>query len=579
MQSSQSGLKTYRRILSYVKPYWFLMLLALVGNALYSAMDGYVIHLLKPLMDKGFIDKDLAYLETFPLVLIGIFAVRGTANVMATYCFGYVSGYVVSDIRRQLFAKFMRLPASAYDKATSGQMISKLLYNVDQISAAGGASLTTMVREVALIISLLVVMFYTSWRLSLVLLIIVPIIALLISFASKHFRRLSHKQQHAMAEVTHVTEESLKSYREIRIFGGQAYQEQSFNKAIMYALRYNLKFTMISALNSPIVQMVGAVAMSLVIYIAVAKLHVSAGTFVTMITAMVAILKPLRNITGLNAGLQSGVAAAQSVFATVDAEEEKDTGTTVLARTRGHVQFKNVSFSYPGHHKTVLHEINIDVKPGESIALVGRSGSGKSTFVSLLPRFYDATSGDIILDGISTHDITLASLREQIAVVSQHVALFNDTIFHNIAYSMLGEVDEEKVIEAAKMAHAWEFIEKLPNGLYTVTGENGVMLSGGQRQRLAIARALLKKAPILILDEATSALDNESERLIQAAIETIMKQSTTFVIAHRLSTIEHVDRILVMDEGRIIESGSHQELMSAEGAYADLRAFAMDSNH
>lgn len=566
-----SGWAVYKRLIKYVKPFLGIFLIAVFANIIFSAVDSYFAYLLKPILNKGFIKPDPVFLKWIPIIIIGLFVLRAAMNMIGSYCMSLVARSVVMGLRRNIFEHFLRLPCSFYDHHSSGQLLSILVYNAAQISSSTTNAVITIVQSGALVIGLLIVMFSISWQLSLVFLSVIPIIALLVKLSSLHMRHMSKNAQEAMGSITHVTEEALEGYKVVRTFGGQDYERAKFNKATDGQINWELKLVIIGALSDSSVQLIGVSALAVMIYMATNHIgvsHMSAGGFTAVVASMMALLKPMRNLTSVNSIIQRGLAGAESIFALIDEPVEKDHGTQTVGRSTGQIEYKNVSFCYSQSEHKVLHDISFKVPSGKCYAVVGRSGSGKSTLVSLLPRFYDIEEGQLLIDGIDVVDLKLADLRRQFALVSQHVILFNDTIAANIAYGAQDkELTDADIIAAAKAAHAMEFIEKLPDGIYTRVGENGVLLSGGQRQRLAIARAILKNAPILILDEATSALDTESERYIQSALNEVMKNRTTIVIAHRLSTIENADCILVMDQGRILEMGTHKELMSKQDYY------------
>jgi subfamily B ATP-binding cassette protein MsbA len=487
---------------------------------------------------------------------------------------GKLGANVVIKYRVEIFNKYLHLPASFYDKNSSGKLLSRLLYNIDQIQNATGNVLITIAQDGAFAIGLLTVMIVVSWKLSLTVLIVIPFLAVFISWISKRFRRLSKNTQDAMGDVTHTAEESIKSYKEIKVFGGQRSQSEKFYKNIRYTYKQQMKTLVTDSLSSPFIQIIGAVILSVVVYLAAemssgAQQWMTAGSFISFFTAMLAILKPVKNLTKVNSTIQKALAAVEDLYLILDADNEKDDGKRVLQDCKGIVEFKSVEFGYDDHN--VLRDISFKVNPGETIALVGKSGGGKSTLVNLIPRFYDPISGSILIDGIDITDISLENLRANISLVSQNVNLFEDTVYNNISFGLNKEPqDAEAVIRAAELAHAIDFINDLPEGMCSNVGENGLSLSGGQRQRIAIARAILKDAPILILDEATSALDNESEKIVQLALENLMQNKTTFVVAHRLTTIRNADKIMVVDHGEVVEVGSHKELLELKGFYFDL---------
>lgn len=569
-QYNYDGLYLYKRLFQYAKKYWVGLVLGMVGTIGQSGVDAGFTWLIKPLLDKGFIAKDHAFIHWLPLGIILAFLIRGLAGFMSNYFMAWTGRNVVMRFRQDIFAHLLKLPARFYDNTTSGQLLSTIIYNVDQVAKASSDAIVTVVQESFFIVGLIVVMVMTSWKLSLLFLVTTPVIAVIARRSSQRMRRLSKSVQFSMGDITQVAEESIEGYKVIRTFGGQNYETEKFNRLTESNRIRELKIIATNILASSGVQLIAGMVISVTIYITTLKTaHITAGGFTSMIAAMLALLKPMRNLTTVNNTIQKGIAAAESIFLLLDQTPEQDKGTMQLTQVRGDIEYQQVNFSYQSD-KLILQNISFKVRAGQTIALVGRSGSGKSTLVNLLPRFYDGFSGRILVDGIDTHHIRLEDLRNQMAFVSQQVTLFNDTIAHNIAYGRFSDASEAEIQRAAIAAHAMEFIEELPDGLQTLVGENGVLLSGGQRQRIAIARALLKNAPILILDEATSALDTEAERHIQEALDQLMSNRTTLVIAHRLSTIEKADLILVMDGGHIVERGTHQELLALNGYYAKL---------
>ena len=561
----------YRRLLVYVKPFWPMLLLGISANILYSGIDAGFTYLMRPFLDKGFIHIDMNFVKKIPLiVLIGI-TVRGLVSAMGSYCMTWVARSVVKELRQRVFTHIIGLPADYYDEATSGQLLSKILYDVEQVAQVSADALTDFVQNTCLVVGLLTVMMVICWQLSLMFLLTVPFIGILVNFTNKRVRRISHKVQKTMGEVTEIAGEVIDGYRVVRIFGGEQYEVNKFNKATEMSRRNDMKVAVSKAINVSGVQCIIAIGIAMIIFAAIklaSVIVVTAGSFLAILAAMLQLIKPMKTLTTLNASIQRGLAGAESVFSLLDRAVESDKGKKLKHKVNGAIQFRQVSYAYR-QGPLVLDDVDFTINAGETVALVGHSGSGKTTLTSLLPRFYDVKTGSIILDGVPINEISLHSLREQIALVSQHITLFNDTLANNIAYGRF-DVSREQIKLAAERAHADEFIQNLPQGYDTRIGENGVLLSGGQRQRLAIARAILKDAPILILDEATSALDSESERFIQEALEKLMKTRTTLVVAHRLSTIKRADKILVMHQGRVVEQGTHQQLLALGGQYAQL---------
>lgn len=567
-----NALGVYKRLFRYVRQFWFTLVIAMLATMLYSGVDAWFVYFLKPFMNKGLFEKNANFLKMAPFIVLIAFISRGLASFFSNYNIAAVSRNVIMRLRQDMFAHLQKLPANFYDHSTSGQTLSTLLYTVEQVANASADVLTTAIQSSFLIIGLLIVMFKMSWKLSLMYFIILPIIALIMRYTSRRVRRLSLGIQDTMASLAHHAEENIEGYKVVRGFGGQQHEIEKFNKAARDNRTREMKLVAARSWSVSTVQVVAAIALSCTLYIAAIDIShsiLSPGGFVAMVAAMLALLKPMKDLTSMQNKLYRGIAGAQTVFEFLDKPVEEDQGNYVTVRAKGLIECKTVSFAYDPT-KPVLENISFTVQPGEVTALVGRSGSGKSTLVSLLPRFYANFSGEILLDNIPTRDYSLQNLRQQFAMVSQNVTLFNDTIANNIAYGRFGSVSREEIYEAAKASYCLDFIEQLPNGFDTLVGENGVLLSGGQRQRIAIARAILKDAPLLILDEATSALDTESERYIQAALEKLMQHRTTIVIAHRLSTIEHANNIIVFSEGKMVEAGNHQALLQKDGYYAKL---------
>lgn len=569
---SASNWQTYKRLLAYVKPFRLAFALAVVGNVIYAGastgMAAAMEYVIKAIENPTEQNRIL-----LTGLIVGVFALRGLGTFMGQYFINYVGRQVVNALRTQVFDRLLRLPSRFFDDHSAGHLVSKLTFNVEQVADATTNAVTISLREGLTIVGLLGFMLYTNWKLTLIFLAVGPIIGLVVSYASKRFRKLSRRIQNSMGDITHVASESISGYRVVRIFGGEGYERERFHDVSQRNLTQSLKMASTQAISVPIIQIIVAFSIAALVWLMLApeiRGGMTTGELVAFITAATTMAKPIRQVTSVHAKIQRGVAAAHDVFETIDETPEDDSGTHAPGRVSGDISFRDVSFRYRDQLDDVLKAINLDIPQGQSVALVGRSGSGKSTMVSLLPRFYEYTAGDILIDDVSIRDYTLRALRDQIALVTQNVVLFNDTIAANIAYGSLQEHTTDEIREAAAKAHALEFIDRMPEGMDTLIGDNGVMLSGGQRQRLAIARALLKDAPILILDEATSALDTESERHIQEALDVVMKGHTTLVIAHRLSTIEKADRILVMDGGEIVEAGRHEELLGQGGVYAKL---------
>lgn len=568
-----SSVATFRRLMSYAKPYRLGFIMAILGMIGYALIDVYFINEFETFIDRGITEKDQDYFFWAPIVVVLLFAIRGVFNFVSSYSLSWAGTHIVKDLRQQLFQHFMRLPVSYHDQHSTGELISKITYDAEQIKQASSKALVVLIHEGAFVLGLLVVMFSKSWQLSAIFLLIAPLIALIVSVVSKRFRHISQRMQGTMGNVTTSAEQMLIGHKVILSFGGQAIEDKRFNEINNRNRQLDVKLESTKAISVSLIQTIASGSLAFVIYLASFPEMLETltpGKFTTILTSMLLLLKPLKQLTTVNSDFQKGMAAAAAVFTVLDEKTEQDTGTVELGRVRGDIEVKNLSFQYPGHEKLVLKNLNFTVKAGQTVALVGKSGSGKTTISSLLPRFYEIEQGQILLDGYDTKDCTLASLRRQIAVVSQQVVLFNDTIANNISYGYTGELTRERLIEVAEKAHVMEFAAGMEQGLDTEIGENGVTLSGGQRQRIAIARALLRQAPVLILDEATSALDTESERKIQGAFDELLKNRTNIVIAHRLSTIEKADVILVMVEGQIVERGSHQELLAQAGVYANL---------
>ena len=583
-----SSLKIYFRLLTYVKPYIGIFLVSILGFVIFASTQPMLAGILKYFVD-GLSNpeavlfptvpylRDLQLLQAVPLLIVLIAAWQGLGSFLGNYFLAKVSLGLVHDLRVELFNKLLVLPNRYFDCHNSGHLISRITFNVTMVTGAATDAIKVVIREGLTVVFLFAYLLWMNWQLTIVMLAILPLIAIMVSSSSKKFRKQSKKIQVAMGDVTHVASETIQGYRVVRSFGGETYEEQRFNSASQSNTEKQLRMTKTSAVYTPMLQLViysaMAVLMFLVLYL---RGDSSAGDLVAYITAAGLLPKPIRQLSEVSSTIQKGVSGAESIFEQLDVEPEVDTGTLERERVSGRLDVRNLSFTYPGTERRVLNDISFSAEPGQMVALVGRSGSGKSTLASLIPRFYPHIEGEILLDGVEVEQYRLRNLRRHIAQVTQHVTLFNDTVANNIAYGDLAGAPREQIEAAAADAYAMEFIDQLPKGLDTEVGENGVLLSGGQRQRLAIARALLKNAPLLILDEATSALDTESERHIQAALDQVMKGRTTLVIAHRLSTIEKADLILVMDQGRIVERGTHGQLLAENGYYARLHAMGLD---
>ena len=605
--NSSSGFQTYLRLLRYVGRYWLAFVISVLGLFMHSAAEIAFVDLLGYITDtvgamnsaqgtasslpSAGITSSIANAVygspnlvdgaiVIPLFLIAISVLRGIGYLVGSYGLAYVSNFLVHALRTDILSKYLHLPSDFFNRSMSGHLVSVVTFNVQQVTEAGTRAIKTLLQQGSLVLGLMGYLFYINWKLTLFFIAVMPFIAFLVSAVSKRFRIISKRIQSAMGDVTHVTQEVVNGYQEVRMFGGAKVEQARMDLASHNNRRQNMKMAFTEGLSNPLVMMIVSLAFAAITAFMLSPSILSsmtAGSFITFLVASGMLVKPIRQLTEINSAIQRGIAAAQSIFEVLDADSEIDAGSIEVRSAKGQFEFCDLSFSYQGSDKQVLSDINFTVDAGQTVALVGSSGSGKSSLVNLIPRFYNLEQGSILLDGNNINEYSLSSLRQQIAIVSQKVTLFNGSIFSNIAYGDLAGKSADQVKAAAKMANADKFIDGLPDGYDTLIGDDGVMLSGGQRQRIAIARAILKDAPILILDEATSALDTDSERYIQAALDGLIKDRTTFVIAHRLSTVEKADRILVMESGRIIEQGSHSELLATGGRYAQLYNQEFDS--
>lgn len=573
MSAGQGTQQLYRRLLPHARPHWPVALAALAGMLLEAGVAAGFTALMQPLLDDALGARDDSVIRWLPLAIIGLFVARGLGVYIGDYGMAWISRRVIADLRAQVFGRYLVLPSRFFAERASGDVLARLSFQVEQIGQACTEGLKILVLDSLIIAGLLGVMTYYSPQLTLSVLLAGPLIAIVVRLVSKRYRAISRRIQTSVADVTQIGQDVILGEREIKIYGGQRDEAERFSRVNEHNRRQHLKVSATNAMSSALVQILAASSLALVVYVATRPgelERLTPGAFTAFMTAMLAILPSLKRLTSAQALIQRGLAAAESVFEILDQPGERDEGTLAPARVRGEISLRNVSVRYPGRDDYALQQVSLDIPAGQTVALVGRSGSGKSTLVALLARFIAAESGEVCIDGVPIEQYRLTALREQLALVSQQIVLFNDTIARNIAYGDLRRSDPAAIETAARAAHAWEFIEALPDGIDSTIGERGASLSGGQRQRLAIARALLKDAPILILDEATSALDNDSERLVQQALRTAMAGRTTIVVAHRLSTIEHADRIVVMDQGRIVEQGTHAALLARGSLYAAL---------
>lgn len=562
----------YKRLFGYVFQQKATYLVAMLGFCIYASTAPMLAHLMD-LIEETYQNPTVEARSLLVVMVLGIFAFRGLGSFLGDFFLAKVGRTVVHKLRTALFNHYLILPNEFFDKHAKGHIISKITFDVEQVYGSITNAVTSLVREGLTVIFLLAYMFYMNWKLTLIFFAAAPFLAFIVKKANKYFKKYSTNVQGSMGKVTQVAGEAVNAYQEVKIFSGHEYERSRFLKASGENQKQTIKFYRVKAISVPVMQMIVAMSIGALIWVALDPRVIDGmdfGELMAFMTAASTLAKPMRTLAGINALIQQGIVAAKSIFSVLDSQVENDSGQKALPKAKGKIDIEHLSFRYPESEEVVLKDIQLNVAPGQSVALVGKSGSGKSTLINLLTRFYEFSDGDILLDGVSIKDYPLDDLRRQIALVSQGVTLFNDTIFNNIAYGCLAEKSKEEVYAAAKAAHALEFIEQMPQGMETVIGDDGVMLSGGQRQRLAIARAILKDAPILILDEATSALDTESERYIQDALDNLMKNRTSFVVAHRLSTIEKADTILVVNKGEIVEQGNHESLLAKGGFYKNL---------
>jgi subfamily B ATP-binding cassette protein MsbA len=569
----------YRRLLKYAKPYVGVFLIGVLGAALFAASNVALAYLVQKFLHGAFVVQNPAVLWEVPIGVVVLFTLRGIGDYVQSYYPSWVGRQVIKGLRRDVFSHYLRLPTAYLDQQQSGHLLSKLTNNIELVAAAATSAAISLISDSLSIFSLLVWLFYKNWRLATFCIVAAPVIGWLMKIANRSFRRYSERIQNSMGDITRVAKEAIDAHRLIKIFNAEDHQTERFEQVNEHNRASNMKLIRAKAVSNPVVQCIASIALASVLYVAIRQVfthHMQVDEFFGFLTALMLIPSPLRSLVNMSGPLQQGIAAGQSVFEILDRPTEGGGGSRTLARARGDIEFRNVSFSYGGDKGEILHDVSFHVRPGETVAIVGRSGSGKTTLVGLVPRFYDVQQGTVLLDGVDVREYRLTDLRSQVSLVSQDVILFNDTIRNNIAFNAVGKTDAQ-VEAAARAANVMEFVAQQAQGFDTPLTDRGQNLSGGQRQRISIARALLKDSPVLILDEATAALDNESERRVQHELGVLMEGRTTLVIAHRLSTVEGADRIIVLDQGRVVESGAHQELLAREGLYAALHGMQFNA--